>query len=117
MGGDVKHELEADGGHQGIAHPLEAADLDQPTERRHARHAVREPGRRARERGPAAGHAIRPEQEDERDEDQAEQAPLRESGPTHEADGIRERQLVEDRQVLDDVGDPSHDRDSPRRPD
>ena len=111
MGGEVQHELEADGGHHGIAHPLEVADVDQPTERDHARHAVCEPGRRAHDRGPTAGDAIRTGQEEERDEDQAEQAPLRQSGPAHEADGLRKRQLVEDRQVLDDVGDAGHDRD------
>src|SRR4029453_8855978 len=29
VGGDVQHELETDGGHQGIAHPLEGADVGQ----------------------------------------------------------------------------------------
>src|SRR5947207_2582776 len=63
-------------------------------------------GRELPSRGPLAGHTIRPEQEDESDEDDAEQAPFCEPGPPDERDRIGQPELVEDRDVLDDVGGP-----------
>jgi len=47
-----------------------------------------------------------PKQEHEGEEDDAEQPPFREAGPLDERKRIGAGELVEDREVLDDVGRP-----------